>query len=227
MTLLLLDLDDTLVDRRRILGQLIADFIASHRLADEDRSWIEALDGSGLTPRKDFFAGVVQRLALSAAVPDLVDEWTHNFPARYRCDTGVREALIDARAQGWSLAVVTNGDATVQGRKATAAGLDELVDAVCISEAVGVRKPERRIFEIAAERAGVPLEDGWMIGDNPEADIDGGRGAGLRTVRLSRGRTWPYDDFAPDQQAPGPASAIRQVIRPTGRDSPSASCGSR
>lgn len=48
-----------------------------------------------------------------------------------------------------------------------AAGLDELVDAVCISGAVGVREPERRIFEPAAERAGVPLEDGWMIGDNP------------------------------------------------------------
>ena len=77
--------------------------------------------------------------------------------------------LLDARAKGWSLSVVTNGDATVQGRKATAAGLDELVDAVCISGALGVRKPERRIFELAAERAGAALDNGWMIGDNPEA----------------------------------------------------------
>ena len=56
-----------------------------------------------------------------------------------------------------------------------------------------------------------------MVGDNPEADIGGGRGAGLRTVWLSRGRTWEHDDFAPDLQAPDPASAIRQVVRPTGR----------
>ena len=217
MTLLLLDLDDTLVDRGRIFGQWVADFTRPNGVSDQDLAWIAALDGGGLTPREDFFAGVVQRLGLSAAVPDLVDEWTHDFPARYRCDPGVREGLIDARAQGWALGVVTNGDATVQGRKVTAAGLEELVDAVCISGAVGVRKPEPRIFELAAERAGVPLDDGWMIGDNPEADIGGGRGAGLRTVWLSRGRTWEHDGFAPDRQALDPASAIRQVVRPTGR----------
>jgi HAD superfamily hydrolase (TIGR01509 family) len=212
VALLLCDLDDTIVDRGRIFGQWVADFTRPHEVSGEDLAWIDALDAGGLTPREDFFAGVVQRLGLSAAVPDLVEEWTHDFPARYRCDPGVREGLIDARAQGWSLGVVTNGDATVQGRKATAAGLDELVDAVCISGAVGVRKPERRIFEVAAERAGVPLDAGWMIGDNPEADIGGGRGAGLRTVWLSRGRNWPHHDYKPDLQAPDPAAAIRQVL---------------
>jgi HAD superfamily hydrolase (TIGR01549 family) len=217
MTLLLCDLDDTLVDRGRIFGQWVTDFTVAHGVSDQDLTWIDALDAGGYTPREDFFGALVQRLGLATAVPDLVDEWTHDFPARYRCDPGVREGLIDARAKGWSLGVVTNGDATVQGRKLVAAGLDELVDAVCISGAVGVRKPERRIFELAAERAGVPLDDGWMIGDNAEADIGGGRGAGLRTVWLSRGRTWEHDAFEPDQQAPDPASAIRQVVRPTGR----------
>jgi len=51
-----------------------------------------------------------------------------------------------------------------------------------------------------------------MIGDNPEADIGGGHGAGLRTVWLSRGRNWPHHDYKPDQQAPDPAAAIRQVL---------------
>jgi HAD superfamily hydrolase (TIGR01509 family) len=212
VALLLCDLDDTLVDRGRIFGQWVADFTRPLEVSDQDLAWIDALDGGGLTPREDFFAGLVQRLRLAVPVSDLVEEWTHDFPRRYRCDPGVREGLMDARDQGWSLGVVTNGDATVQGRKATAAGLDELVDAVCISGAVGVRKPERRIFELAAERAGVPLDDGWMIGDNPEADIGGGRGAGLRTVWLSRGRNWPHHDYQPDQQAPDPAAAIRQVL---------------
>jgi HAD superfamily hydrolase (TIGR01509 family) len=218
MTLLLLDLDDTLVDRGRIFDQWLADFTRPHEVSDQDLTWITALDGGGYTEREEFFGGVVQRLGLSATVPDLVDEWTHDFPARYRCDPGVREELLDARARGWSLGVVTNGDAQVQGRKITSAGLDELVDAVCISGALGVRKPERRIFEVAAERAGATLDDGWMVGDNPEADIFGGRGAGLRTVWLSRGRTWERDDFAPDLEALDPASAIRQVVRPTDRE---------
>ena len=226
MPLLLLDLDDTIVDRGRVFGQWIADFTRPYDVTAQDLAWIGALDGGGLTPREEFFAGVVERLGISAEVPDLVDEWGHDFPARYRCDPGVREGLLDARARGWSLGLVTNGDATVQARKVTATGLAELVDAVCISGAVGVHKPERRIFELAAERAGVPL-DGWMIGDNPAADIGGGRRAGLQTVWLSRGRAWDRDDFAPDQEAPDPASAIRQVVRPTSRGWPSAWCGSR
>ena len=212
MALLLCDLDDTLVDRGRIFGQWVADFTRPRGVSEHDLAWIDALDGGGMTPREDFFAALVQRLRLAVPVPELVDEWTRDFPRRYRCDPGVREGLLDARAQGWSLGVVTNGDATVQGRKATAAGLDELVDAVCISGALGVRKPERRIFELAAERAGAALDNGWMIGDNPEADIGGGRGAGLRTVWLNRGRNWVHHDYRPDQQAPGPAAAIRQVL---------------
>jgi FMN phosphatase YigB (HAD superfamily) len=43
---------------------------------------------------------------------------------------------------------VTNRDAAVQGRKGAAAGLGDLVDPVCISGAVGMRKPQRRIFEL-------------------------------------------------------------------------------
>jgi FMN phosphatase YigB (HAD superfamily) len=51
-----------------------------------------------------------------------------------------------------------------------------------------------------------------MIGDNPQADISGARGAGLRTVWLSRGRTWLIDDFEPDYQAADPAAAIQHVL---------------
>ncbi|MEU3521166.1 HAD hydrolase-like protein, partial [Streptomyces sp. NPDC006654] len=38
---------------------------------------------------------------------------------------------------------------------------------------------------------GLNLTDGgWMIGDNPAADIGGGHMAGLRTIWV-RGRPWP------------------------------------
>ena len=43
-------------------------------------------------------------------------------------------------------------------------------------------------------------------------DIAGARGAGLRTVWLSRGRTWPIADFLPDHQVEHPAAAIQLVI---------------
>jgi len=61
--------------------------------------------------------------------------------------------------------VVTNGEADVQADKVDRLGIAPLLDACCISGAIGVRKPDARIFEIAAARCGTPLSNAWMIGD--------------------------------------------------------------
>ncbi|MCY0923990.1 HAD family hydrolase [Streptomyces sp. H27-G5] len=39
---------------------------------------------------------------------------------------------------------------------------------------------------------------GWMVGDGVETDVLGGHRAGLNTVWVSHGRTWPRADVAPD-----------------------------
>jgi len=212
MALLLCDLDDTLVDRSRIFDQWVGQFVQEHGLTALERTWLTDLDAGGLTARGEFWSHIKQRMGLSQPVEDLVAHWAVDFPSRYRGDDGVLESLSEARKQGWSLGVVTNGDADIQARKVTAAGLDAAVDAVCISGAEGIRKPDPRLFVLAAGRAGAPLTPGWMIGDNPEADIGGGRSAGMRTVWLSRCRTWPISGFKPDHHASDPAAAIQFVI---------------
>jgi FMN phosphatase YigB (HAD superfamily) len=47
-----------------------------------------------------------------------------------------------------------------------------------------VRKPDARIFAIAAEGAGATLDGGWMVGDHPTYDIAGGINANLSTIRI-------------------------------------------
>ncbi|GAA3226188.1 HAD family hydrolase [Nonomuraea helvata] len=64
------------------------------------------------------------------------------------------------------------------------------VDGWAISGAEGVRKPDVRLFEIAARRCGASLHSGgWVVGDDPGKDIAGGRDAGLRTIWIDRGVT--------------------------------------
>ena len=92
------------------------------------------------------------------------------------------------------------------------AGLDQYVDAVIVSEAEGVWKPDIRIFESAASRVGTGSATGWMVGDHPTADISGGRAAGLRTGWVSRGREWPRWLAAPDLAAPTAAEVINAVV---------------
>ena len=44
------------------------------------------------------------------------------------------------------------------------------------------RKPNKRIFDLALEKAGLSAEDVWYIGDQYEADIVGAGNAGLYPV---------------------------------------------
>ena len=44
------------------------------------------------------------------------------------------------------------------------------------------RKPNRRIFDLALERAGLSAEEVWYVGDDYECDVLGARNAGIYPV---------------------------------------------
>jgi FMN phosphatase YigB (HAD superfamily) len=107
--------------------------------------------------------------------------------------------------------VVTNGPPS-QMLKIEATNLVGEFDAICVSSIVGSKKPERRIFEEAARVCNVPLK-GWMIGDSPQADIEGGRAAGLATIWMTRGREWDSSPFAPpDAEASTIVEAVSRIL---------------
>jgi len=81
-----------------------------------------------------------------------------------------------------------------------------------ISQEAGVRKPNPRIFAIAAERARMRLGGAWMVGDSPEADIGGAAAAGMRSVWLRRGRAWLESRYAPTLTADGVIAALAEVM---------------
>ena len=56
------------------------------------------------------------------------------------------------------------------------------------SGAVGVSKPDPRIFQIALDAIGVAAADSWYVGDMPGIDVVGARAAGLWPIVMD-----PYD----------------------------------
>jgi putative hydrolase of the HAD superfamily len=95
-----------------------------------------------------------------------------------RPETAMVRATAAIRASGVTTVLVSNA----LGRAAYAwCDFDELFDQVVISAEVGVRKPSRRIFRIAAERAGVPPERCVMV-DDLEQNLVGARRVGMRTI---------------------------------------------
>jgi putative hydrolase of the HAD superfamily len=53
-----------------------------------------------------------------------------------------------------------------------------------ISEEVGVRKPDAKIFELALAGWSIPPASVLFVGDDPVSDIAGATAAGLRTLRV-------------------------------------------
>jgi putative hydrolase of the HAD superfamily len=63
-------------------------------------------------------------------------------------------------------------------------GILNLFDATVFSDEIGTRKPDRKIFEAAANELNTNLENIIHIGDNPEADIWGAKQAGMRAILI-------------------------------------------
>jgi putative hydrolase of the HAD superfamily len=211
--LLLIDLDNTLIDRTGAFKGWAVEYVTTLGGDSADVEWIIAADNDGYQPRERLAARIGDRFGID---PDRVLTELRDGVISYTAfDPAVGQALQDAVAAGFVPVVVTNGSVRQQEAKLRHTGLDQLVAAWVISEGAGVRKPDRRIFELGAESAGRTLADGgWMIGDHPEYDIGGGVAAGLETIWLSRGTEWPSSlPYRPTEIADDFPAAIAVLLR--------------
>ncbi|KUL22806.1 hydrolase [Streptomyces regalis] len=210
--LLLLDLDNTLVDRDAAFRHAGADFLAEHGLPASDLTWLMASDAGGYAPRHELAAALTDRyggLVPATAVRALLDTGAAD---RIVLAHSARQALGKAQTDGWTCVIVTNGRTVQQEAKIRNTGLDQLVHGWVVSEAVGHKKPEPEIFQAAAAVVGVPLPGTWVIGDSPHADIAGAHALGLRSVWVTDGRPWTQGSYEPTHTAHDVASAIDHVI---------------
>lgn len=227
--LLMIDLDNTLIDRDAAFRGACAAFLAAHGLPAADLDALMEADASGYTPRAPLTRWLAERYGSRApaeAVRALLDGGGAD---RAVLAPETREALVRAAAAGWRCVIVTNGETEQQEAKIRRTGLDALVHGWVISEAAGHKKPAPQIFhaavavaaagggaDAAPETSGLadarPAE-AWMVGDSAAADICGAHGLGIRSVWISpTAAAWPEPAFRPTHTAPDVASAITHVL---------------
>ncbi|HEY5398385.1 MAG TPA: HAD family hydrolase [Trebonia sp.] len=213
MPLLLVDLDNTLIDRDGAYQQWAREFVSSRGGDAGDVAWLAAADADGLESRERLAAMIAERFRLDAREEaGMLAELRGGLVRQIVPDDAVTRALRAARAAGWVPFVVTNGTVQQQERKLRHTGLDREVAGWVISEGAGPRKPDPAIFRLAAEEAGQSLDGAWMIGDSAEADIAGARSSGLSSVWLHRGRRWPLTAFEPGHVADSFPRAVEVVL---------------
>ena len=211
MPLLLCDLDGTVLDREEAFRLWAAAFTDTFALPPDSVAWFIKEDRDGYRDRDELFSAAKRRFSLHAEVGDLVNAFREDFPSHFRLEIDTARALQRARSAGWRIALMTNGG-PAQMRKVEATGLVGHFDSVTVSSVIGIRKPDVGIFRAAAAAAGASLDGGWMIGDSPEADIQGAARSELSSVWLHRGREWPAVAYSPTATAATFAEAVGLVM---------------
>jgi putative hydrolase of the HAD superfamily len=94
-------------------------------------------------------------------------------------------AFLSAR---FPLVALSNGNADL-----ARVGLAGYFKAGLSAQVFGVGKPDRRIFEAAAQAAGVPLDEVLHIGDDAELDVLAALACGMQTAWVNReDKLWPH-----------------------------------
>ena len=129
------------------------DFMAWNHHQDSGRGWAEAVAEVRETH---------PRWAAHAAA------YLDHFPASLAEMPATAEVVRDLHAAGVRLIGLTNwSDELYYPYAAERFAVLRLLDDVVVSGEVKVAKPDPRAYEIAAERAGVPLEGLVFVDDNP------------------------------------------------------------
>ncbi|MGO1976045.1 hypothetical protein [Brachybacterium tyrofermentans] len=113
----LLNLDETLVDRQQAFEEWSQAFLAEVGAAAEELEWLRSADASGYRPRLELAAAIVDRLCPSARVPAIEQRLQLEVIESISCFPGVLEGLRHLRADGAELVLVTNGTVAQQTEK--------------------------------------------------------------------------------------------------------------
>lgn len=212
----MLDLDNTLVDRGAAFRSWATSYVQTLGGSETDVRWLIEADRDGYEPWEQLAAAIGGRFGLGDT-GSVLAELLLGMVDRIEMDPTVVEALDRARSAGWSLVVVTNGTVSQQERKLRATGLDHHLDGWVVSEGVGIRKPDPRIFVAACQLSGsheLPTSS-WMIGDAAVHDVHGAQAVGAGGIWLHRGRRWPPELDPPDHVASSFAEAVDVLLRST------------
>ena len=194
------DVGGTLLNFNIEPSQLFARILASHGVAAEPASLYRTMReveaaypvplgisaASEAAYWRAYDARILERLGLKADGP-LLDEVSRRFLEELTLDPFPEtvEVLKAIHDMGMPLGVISNASHGILG-DLKRNGIMDYFDHVVYSQAVGVAKPDPRIFNEALRQFGIDGGKAWHVGDNPVADIEGARGVGIHPLLVDR-----------------------------------------
>jgi len=182
-----------------VSSELRSAMARAEREMDEEFSKLEGGDETQFWLKYD--REVLKALGVEADLERFSKELTDEFRrVAYNTDSWVayddaKPTLEAARKRDFRMGMVSN--ATDLARKVLSnLDMEKYFDFVVISDEVGVRKPDPRIFRIALNKAGVAAERSLFLGDKLSTDVMGAARIGMRAILVDRSNIFPDTQFA-------------------------------
>ncbi len=130
-----------------------------------------------------------QRLeeAVGRPLPPLHQQWRESWGL---IEENLR--LVRILRPPYRIGILSNADITLEDRMRDGLGIHALFDTVVSSAAVGMAKPDHRIYRLAAERLGLPVGECVFV-DDAERNVVAAREVGMAAVHY---RVHKGDDLA-------------------------------
>ena len=132
----------------------------------------------------------------------------------------VKACLLKLRNMSIKTAIITDGLPIKQYEKILRLGLEELIDLVVISDEIGIRKPNPKLFDYCLKKFQLRGEETIYVGDRIEKDIIPAKLNNMHSILILRGGKYdPYKmgikipkETSPDYEIKS-LDEIFQVIR--------------
>jgi putative hydrolase of the HAD superfamily len=125
------------------------------------------------------------KIANETLAKNLADFYLKELPKQGLLFDYSKEILNYLKGKQYTLHIISNGFQDVQHQKLRNSDIHHFFDNIICSEAVNATKPNKLIFDIALNKANAQLTESIMLGDNPEADIQGAINANMDVVYVN------------------------------------------
>ena len=105
----------------------------------------------------------------------------------------VEESLLKLREMGLKSIIISDGNPIKQNEKILRLGLDKLIDFIFISDEIGIKKPNPKLFEYSLKKAGVNSSEAIYIGDRIDMDIVPAKKCNIHSIYIHRGGKYDFN----------------------------------
>jgi putative hydrolase of the HAD superfamily len=204
------DLWDTLVDFDSVGGRAFQDKVAARLGRDPEEFaalWVEGRARRESGPLRDYLLTLGAEDSVADEVVVLRHESTRTM---LRPRPGAVETLRELRERGLRLGLITVCSEDVPAVWGETP-FEALFDSTVFSCAVGLRKPDPRIYALSCEELGIAPTEAIFVGDGANDELAGAERVGMRAVLIHREGEEPMWKEARDW--PGPRiTTIPQVV---------------